>query len=87
MADPRFEMHQAQLQFWAEIGSVDGGGMGRMESVEQSVPFPTREDAEQWLEDQGWHYDDHALRRVKPGRSYGLTRIREVKEFRPEKWV
>lgn len=87
MSEQRFETRKAQTQFWAEIGIVDGEGIGYMDTVEKSTPFPSLREAENWLTEQGWVYDTHALRRVKEGERYGLTRIRKVEEFRVEKWV
>jgi hypothetical protein len=82
-----FSIVTAQVQFWAEIGTVDGGGMGYMDTVEKRKAFPTFEEAEQWLTDQGWIYDDKVLRRVKAGRGYGLARTRRIDEFDKSKWI
>lgn len=82
-----FETITYQVQFWAEIGTVDGGGMGYMDSVQEAVPFPTFDQAEQWLTDQGWIYDDRALRRLKPGNGYGLARTRRHEEADRSKWI
>lgn len=88
MADPRYEVLEAQHQFWVDVGTMDGFGIGRMESVEESHPFPTRAQAEAWLDASGWRFDKRLLRRVKDGANpYEMVRIREVKEFRFEKWV
>ena len=82
-----YEIVAAQIQFWAEIGQVDGGGMGYMDRVDQRMPFPTFDEAEQWLTEQGWIYSDTALRRCKEGNGYGLARTRRIEEQDKSKWV
>ena len=82
-----FETITYQVQFWAEIGQVDDGGMGHMQSVDERKAFATSDEAEQWLTDRGWVYSESALRRVKPGHDYGLARVRRVEEADRSKWI
>ena len=82
-----FETITYQVQFWAEIGQSDGCGLGIMESVDESKPFATKQEAEEWLTEQGWIYCPRVLRRVKPNHGYGLTSVRRYEEANRQKWL
>ena len=81
-----YEIKEVQVQFFAEIGQVDGGGMGYMDSVDDWRVFPTYEQAEEWLTQQGWVYSERALRRVKTGHPYGLARTRRLEVADKSLW-
>lgn len=62
-----------------ETGYCDGGGVGYWEHTIESVPFDTKEEAEQlkeqWLEEG--KLEVMRWGEVRPTFSYGLFRIRE----------
>ena len=80
-----FKFTTAQVQFWAEIGTVDD--TGRIDNVDKREAFPTKEEAETWLDEQGWPYNSQLLRRAKKGHPYGAADTWRVLEYDKDKWI
>lgn len=78
-----------QVQWVAEIGTTDGDGMGRMESVVTREVFPSKEAADSWLDTQGWIYDERLLRRAKQGafHGYGLAHVVRREVENRDEWM
>lgn len=89
MSTSGFEFVTKQIQWIAEIGQVDGGGMGRMDFVEEFDIFPSREKADEWIKSKGWVWDKRLYRMVNPNckNGYGMTQVRRREEGDESRWV
>lgn len=89
MASPEYEMHQAQFQVWIDVGHVNE--IGGLHDVQAQHPFPSSDKAQEWMRENGWHKDEKGLwggPKYKNDSLPELTiRVRQVHEFRFEKWL
>lgn len=64
-----------EIIYWAELGHCDGGGTGYWEGTKESIPFETRKQAQEFLEN---HPNVHKTNwgELRPNWPYGITRVR-----------
>lgn len=89
MPSPEYEMHQAQLQFWVDVGHVNE--IGGLRDVQAQHPFPSSNLAHEWMRENGWYEVGKGLRNGPKFKNDSLPhltiRVRQVREFRFEKWL